>query len=656
MSGAEATEKKTLINLSVQNNTVKTEVKVPAKKSDQKVSTKTKEKIEQVPAEDELKDESRIGDTLSGEKAISENAKESPETLDINSSRDANKCKEEDASKVIKTIKQDDSDINKNVERIEKKGKEQYMENVKNAWTVEEDLRLLDAISSLGLGNWADISEVVSGNNPSTNGSTKSAKRCMERYLDDYLGRYGHILPPYILVEVDEEKAEESKANDTNMNPHNIMQVKKKKSRRSDASIYSTHNTRQKRYRRILTSSLENYDDLWPEPYIPPIGVKNDDEVGRDTIVRTEKSYFNMISSANCTEEAKRLHREWMSKNKDNRFLKQSRKPVLPPRLDDIRLMQGSELAGYMPRRGDFDVEYDNDAEEILADMEFSSNDPPSERALKLQIIRIYNSKLDERERRKQFLKDWDLLDYKKNQMLEKKLPPDELDLIRRMRLFARFHTKGQHDEFLENLIKAQKLRKQISRLQFYRRMGITTLAEAEAYELDKRRRDHHKIAVSQREADERLKMLKDMNSCQNASRGISRQDRSRKRRQLLEDKKGNIKEEKDCVLQSDKKDKVELDDTDNKAFGDDFQISDATGIELLSNKEIGLCKRLSLLPKFYLEAKKELIQKSFEAGILNVNDPKQNALVKIDVEKRDGVIDFVMKSGWIPTKPRKTG
>ena len=57
-----------------------------------------------------------------------------------------------------------------------------------------------------------------------------------------------------------------------------------------------------------------------------------------------------------------------------------------------------------MPKRGDFDVEHDNDAELILADMEFSDEDHESERALKLKIIEIYNSKLDERERRKKFV------------------------------------------------------------------------------------------------------------------------------------------------------------------------------------------------------------------------------------------------------------
>ena len=67
-------------------------------------------------------------------------------------------------------------------------------------------------------------------------------------------------------------------------------------------------------------------------------------------------------------------------------------------------------VSGYMPLRGDFDVEHDNDAELILADMEFSPEDHESERELKLKIIEIYNSKLDERERRKKFVLERGLL------------------------------------------------------------------------------------------------------------------------------------------------------------------------------------------------------------------------------------------------------
>ena len=78
--------------------------------------------------------------------------------------------------------------------------------------------------------------------------------------------------------------------------------------------------------------------------------------------------------------------------------------------------MPGADLPGFMPLREDFDIEYENDAENLLADMEFSTDDHPSERDLKLQIIRIYNAKLAERDERKRFVIDRGLVDFKKQQ------------------------------------------------------------------------------------------------------------------------------------------------------------------------------------------------------------------------------------------------
>ena len=81
-------------------------------------------------------------------------------------------------------------------------------DDIKNMWTVEEDLRLLDAIAHLGLGNWMDISEEVAGTSGTAN---KTPKKCMERYLYDYLGKYGLIVPQYTLVEVPEENCKTTK-------------------------------------------------------------------------------------------------------------------------------------------------------------------------------------------------------------------------------------------------------------------------------------------------------------------------------------------------------------------------------------------------------------------------------------------------------------
>ncbi|RHY27580.1 hypothetical protein DYB32_006680 [Aphanomyces invadans] len=179
---------------------------------------------------------------------------------------------------------------------------------------------------------------------------------------------------------------------------------------------------------------------------------------------------------------------------------KQSRSNAATNAADDDKEKMGSALAGYMPLRGDFDVEHDNDAELILADMEFSEDDHPTERELKLKVIAIYNAKLDERERRKKFVIEHQLLDYKKYQQNERRRPKDERELVMQLRPFARFHSKEEHDALVGGLVAAMRLRKQIALLQEYRRHGIRTLAEAELYEQDKRKREVDQALQKSRE------------------------------------------------------------------------------------------------------------------------------------------------------------
>ena len=50
-----------------------------------------------------------------------------------------------------------------------------------------------------------------------------------------------------------------------------------------------------------------------------------------------------------------------------------------------------AEIVGYMPKRGDFEVQYDNDAELLLAEMEFTDEDTEEEKQMKFRLIDIYN-------------------------------------------------------------------------------------------------------------------------------------------------------------------------------------------------------------------------------------------------------------------------
>ncbi|MCD9641919.1 Adenosine deaminase 2-A [Datura stramonium] len=70
-----------------------------------------------------------------------------------------------------------------------------------------------------------------------------------------------------------------------------------------------------------------------------------------------------------------------------------------------------TELSGYNSKREEFEIEYDNDAEQMLADMEFKETDSNAERELKLRVLRIYSKRLDERGSiRKDFILERNLL------------------------------------------------------------------------------------------------------------------------------------------------------------------------------------------------------------------------------------------------------
>ena len=62
-----------------------------------------------------------------------------------------------------------------------------------------------------------------------------------------------------------------------------------------------------------------------------------------------------------------------------------------------------SELTGYNVKRNEFDPEYDIEAELPLAEMEFRELDTEEDRKLKIRMIEIYNERLVERQRRKEF-------------------------------------------------------------------------------------------------------------------------------------------------------------------------------------------------------------------------------------------------------------
>ena len=129
------------------------------------------------------------------------------------------------------------------------------------------------------------------------------------------------------------------------------------------------------------------------------------------------------------------------------------------------------EVFGYYPLRRDFDIEHDCEAENYIADMEFEGrylskdNDTDKEIELKKEILELFNKRLDERIKRKNFVIDHGLLDLERQAVLDR--APKEVKAIRRkLAVFERFHSQAEHDELVSTVLKIRELNRRIKNLE----------------------------------------------------------------------------------------------------------------------------------------------------------------------------------------------
>jgi transcriptional adapter 2-alpha len=123
------------------------------------------------------------------------------------------------------------------------------------------------------------------------------------------------------------------------------------------------------------------------------------------------------------------------------------------------------EFRGYLPLRGDFDVEYDNDAEGLVAEMEVGSHDNDAEIPIKKYILKLYNDRLLERNRRKLFAINSGLLETlaQPNHNKTTKRPREKSKVASHMRAFTRFRI-AQGCDMLKGLDESQRLRQCLAR------------------------------------------------------------------------------------------------------------------------------------------------------------------------------------------------
>ncbi|RWS17473.1 transcriptional adapter 2B-like isoform X1 [Dinothrombium tinctorium] len=199
------------------------------------------------------------------------------------------------------------------------------------------------------------------------------------------------------------------------------------------------------------------------------------------------------------------------------------------PSTPDLTI-QEQQFLGYMPKRDDFEREFDNDAESLVSMLSININDDDLEIDLKLAHVDMFKRRLAERFRRKKVVNEYNLVErfykihgsidelqaqlaintdkvensphsFSKNLDKKKKLSvtpskieKEENDIFENsMKIFSQFHSISEHKQLLENLRKEKELKGKIKELSRYRRNGITKLSEGVIFDAARIKRDKKK-------------------------------------------------------------------------------------------------------------------------------------------------------------------
>ncbi|XP_009402837.2 transcriptional adapter ADA2 [Musa acuminata AAA Group] len=456
-------------------------------------------------------------------------------------------------------------------------------------WNADEEILLLEGIEMYGLGNWTEVAEHV---------GTKSKAQCIDHYTTSYLNSPCYPLPDMSRVNGKNRKELLAMAK---------VQVEGKKG-----------------------SSL--LGDVTPKEESPfsPARVKVED-IGEGA---ANQSPSNLAAGASkVTSNTGKFKDNPDGPKVEDSYLDRTI-GVKKPKCSGEEGPSITE-SGYNPKRQEFDPEYDNDAEQALADMEFKENDTETERELKLRVLRIYLSRLDERKRRKDFILERNLL---YPNPLEKELSSEDRELYNRFKVFMRFLSQEEHENLVKSVIEERKIRRRIQELQECRAAGCRTLAEAKAYTEQKRKREPE---VGAQNSKENTQILSGGKVAQKANWPLNREkgDNDGSPRNTTD----NHKIKGSTGFDSSGKDSpsTTTGQVSVRSF-DEWDITGLPGTEFLSETEQDFCCQNRLLPSHYLKMQETLVQEIYKGNIINKSDA--HGLFKVDPVKVDKVYDIVKR------------
>ena len=174
-----------------------------------------------------------------------------------------------------------------------------------------------------------------------------------------------------------------------------------------------------------------------------------------------QKLYENMISEISSSS-----NKELRPNSNEEIFPKNNSRSICAPKNGGVG-ESVSEVLGARIKRKEFDNEFLNDIEVEMSHLEFNENDKMKEKELKIKedVLKDYNLILKEREKRKKFILEKNMLDMNRQNRIESRLTKEEYNLLLFMKPFHRFFENSEFYDLFGSIIIEQQLKLMLKNL-----------------------------------------------------------------------------------------------------------------------------------------------------------------------------------------------
>ena len=146
------------------------------------------------------------------------------------------------------------------------------------------------------------------------------------------------------------------------------------------------------------------------------------------------------------------------------------------------------DILGYWEKRKDYDVEFKNEAEIQMSEIEFHEKDindnidNKEEININYKNLKNYNNILDEREERKKLIIEKNLFDVRKQINFSKRLSKQDREIFQILRYNLKYLTKEQFLFIFDSNVLEKNIKARLNQLLYYKSLGCNTYDEITKY------------------------------------------------------------------------------------------------------------------------------------------------------------------------------